>query len=76
VGNVASETAEDEENMAAPRGVVGGLQVKNDGYEVLDVLDDGSLTMHMSNDRNFRGGVVIAVEGVVVQVALALTLRM
>jgi hypothetical protein len=76
VGNVASETAEDEENMASPRRVVGGLQVKNDGYEVLDVLDDDSLTMHMSNDRNFRGGVVIAVEGVVVQVALALTLRM
>ena len=30
--------AEDEENVAVPFGVVGGLQVEDDGYQVFDIL--------------------------------------
>ena len=43
-GNVAEdvvfqrEATEDEKKVPAPLGVVGGLQVKNDGYQIFDVL--------------------------------------
>ena len=39
------EAAEDEEDVAAPLGVVGGLEVQNDWNQVLDVLDSGSLAV-------------------------------
>jgi len=64
------EMAEDEEDVAAPLGVVGGLKIKNDRDEVLDVLDGGSLSVEVGDGRCFRGGgvdVVILRIGVVVQ---------
>jgi hypothetical protein len=60
-----SESAEDEKDVAAPLGVVGRLQIKNDGDQVLDVLDSGGLAVQMSNGRSF-GAVVVTVHGVVV----------
>jgi len=64
------ETAEDEEDVAAPLGVVGGLKIKNDRDEVLDVLDGSSLSVEVGDGRCFRGGgvdVVILRIGVVVR---------
>ena len=39
------KAAEDEEDVAASLGVVGGLEVQNDWNQVLDVLDSGSLAV-------------------------------
>jgi hypothetical protein len=67
------EAAEDEENVAAPLGVVGGLEVKNDRNQVLDVLDGGGLAVQMSDGRGFKvdGVVVVVVMRVVVAVGLS-----
>jgi len=57
-----SEAAEDEQNVATPLGIVGGVEVQNNGDEVLDVLDSGSLAVEMSDGSSFRGegaGVVL-----------------
>ena len=64
------EMAEDEEDVAAPLGVVGGLKIKNISDEVLDVLDDSRLSVEVGDGRCFRGGgvdVVILRIGVVVR---------
>ena len=54
------EAAEDEEDVAAPPGVVGGLEVQNDRNQVLDVLDSGSLAVQVSDGRGVGGEGVIA----------------
>ena len=54
------EATEDEEDVAAPLGVVGGLEVQNDRNQVLDVLDSGSLAVQMSDGRGVGGEGVIA----------------
>ena len=56
------EAAEDEENMATPLGIVGGLQIKSDGDQVLDILNCGSLAVQPSDGRGFkRAGQIIAI---------------
>ena len=51
-----------EEDVAAPPGVVGGLEVQNDRNQILDVLDSGSLAVQMSDGRGVGGdGVIVAV---------------
>jgi hypothetical protein len=61
------EAAEDEEDIAAPLGIVGGLEVKNDWNQVLDVLDCSSMALQVGNGLCFRGdGEVVAVHGGVV----------
>jgi hypothetical protein len=37
------KAAEDEEDVAAPLGVVGSLKIEDDRDQVLDILDGGSL---------------------------------
>jgi len=60
VGGVAEdvilqgETTEDEEHVATPLGVV-GVEVKNDGNEVLDVLDGGGLAVEVSDGSSLGG---------------------
>jgi len=54
------EATEDEEDVAAPLGVVGGLEVQNDRNQVLDVLDSGSLAVQVSDGRGVGGEGVIA----------------
>lgn len=46
----------DEQDIAAQLGVVGGLQIKNDWDQVLDVLHSRSLVVQMIEGSNFRGG--------------------
>jgi hypothetical protein len=62
------EPAEDEDDVAAPLGVVGGLEVQNNGDQVLDVLDGGGLAVQMSHGRSIGGGGerVVILGGVVV----------
>jgi hypothetical protein len=62
------EPAEDEEEVATPLGVIGGLEVQNNRNQVLDVLDGGGLAVQMSDGRGIGGdGVaVIVVLGVIV----------
>jgi hypothetical protein len=63
------EPAEGEEDVAAPLGVVGGLEVQNNRDQVLDVLDGGGLDVQMSHGRGIGGGgecVVVLGGGVVV----------
>jgi hypothetical protein len=50
------EMDKDEQDIAAPLGVVGGLQIKNDWDQVLDVLHSRSLVVQMIEGSNFRGG--------------------
>jgi hypothetical protein len=45
------EVAEDEEDVAAPLREIGGLQVQNEGNEVPDVLDGGSLVVELGDGR-------------------------
>lgn len=47
--------AEDEKDIAMPFGVVGGLQIKDDGDQILDVLHGGGLAMEVSDGRGLRG---------------------
>jgi hypothetical protein len=56
-----SELAEDEEDVTAPLGVVGGLEIKNDGNQVLHVLDNGGQAVQMSNGRGFGGDEAVIV---------------
>jgi hypothetical protein len=56
------ESTQDEKNVAAPLGVVGGLKIKNDGNQILDVLDGGGLAVQVSNSCSFGGGVVVVVD--------------
>jgi hypothetical protein len=61
------KAAEDEEEMAAPLGVVGGLQVQNNRNQVFDVLDCSSLAVQAGNSPCFRGeGEVVAIHGEIV----------
>ena len=39
------KAAEEEEDVAAPLGVVGSLKIKDDRDQVLDILDGGSLAV-------------------------------
>jgi hypothetical protein len=39
------EAAEDEEDVVAPLGEVGGLKVQSDRNEIPDILDDGGLAV-------------------------------
>ena len=55
-----SESAEGEKDVAAPLGVVGRLQIKNDGDQVFDVLDSSSLAVQMGDGCDVRGESVIA----------------
>ena len=54
------EAAEDEEDVAAPLGVVGGLEVQNDRNQILDVLDSSSLVVQMGDGCGVGGERVIA----------------
>jgi len=49
------EATEGEQDVATPLGVVGGLQVEDDGNQILDVLHSSSLAMEASNGHGFRG---------------------
>jgi len=49
-------SAEGEEEVFTPLGVVGGLEVEDDGHQVADVLHSGSLTVQMSDDLYFGVG--------------------
>ena len=60
------EVAKDEENVAAPLGVVGGLEVQNYRNQVPDVLDSSSLVVQVSNGCGVGGDGVVAVLGDVV----------
>jgi hypothetical protein len=53
------EATQDEKNVAAPLGVVGGPKIKNDGNQILDVLDGGGLAVQVSDSCGFGGGVVV-----------------
>jgi hypothetical protein len=56
------EAAEDEEDVAAPLGEVGGLKVQSDRNEIPDILDDGGLAVETSDGRGVGGermGVVV-----------------
>jgi len=61
--------AEDEKDVATPFGVVGGLQIKDDGDQILDVLHGGGLAMKVSDGRGLRGdgARVVIFEGVVAE---------
>jgi hypothetical protein len=62
-----SEATEDEENVAAPLRVAGGLKVQGDRNEVPDVLDDGGLAVEPGNSSVVRGeGVVVIVRELIV----------
>ena len=54
------EAAEDEEDVAAPLGVVGGLEVQNNRNQILDVLDSSSLAVQMNDGCGVGGERVIA----------------
>ena len=60
------EAAEDEEDVAAPLGVVGGLEVQNYRNQVPDVLDSSSLVVQVSNGCGVGEDGVVAVLGDVV----------
>jgi hypothetical protein len=56
------ESTQNEKDVAAPLGVVGGLKIKSDGNQILDVLDGGGLAVQVSDGCGFGGdGVVVAV---------------
>jgi hypothetical protein len=58
------EPTEDEEDIAAPLGVVGRLEIQNNRDQVLDVLDAGRLAVQMSDGRDVGvDRVVIIVSG-------------
>jgi hypothetical protein len=64
------KAAEDEQEVATPLGVVGGLQVEDDGNQILDVLHSSSLAMEASDGHGFRGDrtqVVVVVGSVVAE---------
>jgi hypothetical protein len=66
------EPTQDEKDVAAPLGIVGGLKIKSDGNQILDVLDIGGLTVQMGNGCGFGGeGGAVIVRGVVVPSAQA-----
>jgi hypothetical protein len=57
------EAAEDEEDVAMPLGVVGGLEIKNDRNQILDVLDSSSLAVQVGDGRGLRVDEVVVVMG-------------
>ena len=60
------ELAESEENIAAPLGVQGRLELEDDGDQVLDVLNCRSLSVEVSDGRSIRGnGPIVIIMGVV-----------
>jgi hypothetical protein len=61
------EPTQDEKDVAAPLGIVGGLKIKSDGDQILDVLDIGGLAVQMGDGCGFGGeGGAVVVRGVVV----------
>ena len=50
-----------------PLGVVGGLEIKNDWNQILDVLYSGGLAVQMSDGRSFgvNGAVVVVRRAVI-----------
>jgi len=50
-----------KEKVAAPLGVVGGLEVEDDGDQVLDVLDGAGLAVQVRNSSSLRGDRVLVV---------------
>ena len=51
---------EGEQEVPVPLRVVGGLEVEDDGYQILDVLNRASLTMQVGNSGGLRGeGVLV-----------------
>jgi hypothetical protein len=49
------QAPEGQEDIAAPFGVVGDLEVQNNQNQILDVLDGGSLTAEAGDGRSVRG---------------------
>jgi hypothetical protein len=66
------EATEDEEDVAAPLGEVGGLKVQSDQNEIPDVLDDDDLAVEPSDGHGVRGEEVGVVVWEVVAVGLVL----
>jgi hypothetical protein len=63
------EPTEGEEDIAAPLGVVGRLEIQNIRDQVLDVLDVGHLAVQMRNGRGVgvdRGVFVVSSLGGVI----------
>ena len=70
-----SEPSEDKEDVAAPFGVIGGLQVKDDGDQVPDILQGGGLAVQVNNGRGLRGDGARVVVGDRVVVAEGLSAK-
>jgi hypothetical protein len=66
------EAAEDEENVAAPLGEVGGLKIQSNRNEIPDILDSGGLAVEPGDGDGVRGEGVDVVVREVVAVGLVL----
>jgi hypothetical protein len=66
------EAAEDEENVAAPLGEVGGLKIQSNRNEISDILDGGGLAVELDDGGVIRGEGVDVVVREVVAVGLVL----